>query len=223
MGNKGTNVIKRLWRRSIRILWHKPFCVACRAAVMPHYLGIEGKVTEQQKSGQWARLNSRSSSKGAKTTLFDGSPVTPDHKEIDPKTGQQKGYVVLSEEERAKGYVRPVRRHYIHVGPPGPHYPLRDTTDEEKTRSTSDPSPVKFEEYPEGDPVLGRFWTQEQLDKVGKGCGVETVMGHALSETYARDPSFYGGTFCVRCKKHFPVGRIGEFVWAFTDDERVGT
>lgn len=58
---------------------------------------------------------------GPKTTLTDGSPVTPDHREIDPRTGMQKGYVVLSEEERAKGFVRPVRRSYVHVGPPGPN------------------------------------------------------------------------------------------------------
>lgn len=49
-----------------------------------------------------------------KTTLTDGSPVTPDHREIDPRTGMQKGYVVLSAEERAKGFVRPVRRSYVH-------------------------------------------------------------------------------------------------------------
>jgi hypothetical protein len=49
-----------------------------------------------------------------KTTLTDGSPVTPDHREIDPATGMQKGYVVLSDEERAKGFVRPVRRSYVH-------------------------------------------------------------------------------------------------------------
>lgn len=52
-----------------------------------------------------------------KTTLTDGSPVTPDHREIiedGPKKGQQKGYVVLSEEERAKGFVRPVRISYVH-------------------------------------------------------------------------------------------------------------
>jgi hypothetical protein len=41
-------------------------------------------------------------------TLTDGSPVTPDHREINPATGQQNGYVVLSAEERAKGFVRPV-------------------------------------------------------------------------------------------------------------------
>ena len=50
----------------------------------------------------------------AKRTLADGSPVTPDHREIDPATGMQKAYVVLSEEERAKGFIRPVRRSYLH-------------------------------------------------------------------------------------------------------------
>lgn len=49
-----------------------------------------------------------------KTTLTDGSPVTDDHRDIDPATGMQKAYVVLSEEERAKGFVRPVRRSYVH-------------------------------------------------------------------------------------------------------------
>jgi hypothetical protein len=51
----------------------------------------------------------------SKTTLTDGSPVTPDHREIDPRTGMQKGYVVLSADERAKGFVRPVRRAYVHA------------------------------------------------------------------------------------------------------------
>lgn len=106
------------------------------------------------------------------TMLTDGSPVTPDHREIDPNTGMQNGYVVLSAEERAKGFVRPVRRSYVH-----------------------------------------------------EACGTMTTMGQALAETYARDPHFYNGTFCVGCKKHFPVGEKemgGEFTWAGTD-ERVGT
>lgn len=47
-------------------------------------------------------------------TLTDGSPVTDDHREINPATGMQNGYVVLSEAERAKGFVRPVRRTYVH-------------------------------------------------------------------------------------------------------------
>jgi hypothetical protein len=49
-----------------------------------------------------------------KTCLTDGSPVTPDHREIDKQTGMQKDYVVLCPEERAKGFVRPVRERYIH-------------------------------------------------------------------------------------------------------------
>ena len=49
-----------------------------------------------------------------KITLADGSPVTPDHREIDPVTGLQRGYVVLSVDERAKGFIRPVRLSYVH-------------------------------------------------------------------------------------------------------------
>jgi hypothetical protein len=47
--------------------------------------------------------------------LTDGSPETPDYREIDHSTGQQKGYIVLSAEERSKGFVRPVRRTYTHI------------------------------------------------------------------------------------------------------------
>jgi hypothetical protein len=46
-------------------------------------------------------------------------------------------------------------------------------------------------------------------------------MGQAIAETYARDPHFYGATFCVRCSKHRPVGEDGEFVW--DDGTKVGT
>lgn len=49
------------------------------------------------------------------TTLTDGSPVTKDHRELNPETGMQRGYIVLSDEERAKGFIRPVRRSYIHL------------------------------------------------------------------------------------------------------------
>lgn len=51
--------------------------------------------------------------RAAKTTMLDGSPVTDDHWEIQP-SGMQKGYVVLTEAERAKGYVAEVRAAYIH-------------------------------------------------------------------------------------------------------------
>lgn len=46
--------------------------------------------------------------------LSGGGPVTPDHREINPASGQQKGYVVLSPTERAKGFVRPFRDAYRH-------------------------------------------------------------------------------------------------------------
>lgn len=104
-----------------------------------------------------------------KTTLTDGTHVTPDHMELKP-SGQQKDYVVLSEEERAKGFVRPVRTEYIH-----------------------------------------------------EKCGVQTRMGLAIAETYARDPEFYGGTFCCGCGSHFPVGEDGEFIWDDGSKEKVGT
>lgn len=44
-------------------------------------------------------------------------------------------------------------------------------------------------------------------------CGAVTTMGTALAETYARNPSFYSGTYCATCRNHFPVGMTGEFVW----------
>lgn len=47
-------------------------------------------------------------------TLVDGSPVTPEHLEIQ-SDGMQKGYVVLNEEERKRGFIRPVRRTYVHT------------------------------------------------------------------------------------------------------------
>ena len=52
-----------------------------------------------------------------RTTLTDGTQVYPEHVNIipaGPRKGQQEGYVVLAEEERAKGFVRPVRRSYVH-------------------------------------------------------------------------------------------------------------
>lgn len=75
--------------------------------------------------------------------------------------GQSDTYLVLSDEEIAKGFIRPVRDTYRH-----------------------------------------------------KTCGSTTTMGAKLAETYARDPHFYGYTFCVHCNRHFPVS---EFVWDGTD------
>ena len=147
-------------------------------------------------------------------------PNDPRLKNIGPD-GMQESYLVLSEEERALGFVRPVRRSYRHVGIPGPRFLLRDLTDEEATRYAG-AGYVKFEEYPTGEAAAGRFWTQERLDRVGRGCGVVTTMGQQIAETYARNPGFYGGTYCAGCSTHLPVGRDGEFIWEGTN-ERVGT
>ena len=85
-------------------------------------------------------------------------------------TDQAEVYLVLSDEERAKGFVRPVRHSYIH-----------------------------------------------------QTCGAVTTMGQELAETYARDPHFYGGTYCVHCRMHRPVGEHGEFVWDDGSGQKVGT
>ena len=41
-------------------------------------------------------------------------------------------------------------------------------------------------------------------------CSGETRMGYELSATYARDPWFYGLTYCVHCRVHRP---LTEFRW----------
>ena len=155
--------------------------------------------------------------------LTDGSPVPADgsHTKLRPD-GQQQGYVVLAPEERAKGFIRPYRDMYRHVGL-RPVYPTRPLTTEERERYASN-GYVCFEAYPESEaPKTGRFWTEAQLHS---GCGQITTMGRSLSETYAREPNFYSGTFCATCGKHFPVGEQGEFVWIEpngSDGPRVGT
>jgi hypothetical protein len=92
-------------------------------------------------------------------TLLDGSPVANGSYLNTDATGMQKSYVVLSDEERAKGFVRPLRKSYIHT------------------------------------------------------CGAITTMADKIAETYARDPTFYSGTFCINCKAHLP---LSEFVWTDT-------
>jgi len=135
---------------------------------------------------------------------------------------QNAAYLVLSEEERAKGFVRPVRSSYEHVGIVGPTHPTRNLTPEELERFGGNEY-VTYEEFPsEMAPRAGRFWTQQQLDSVGKGCGTRTSMAIDIAETYARKPEFYGSTYCVRCRMHLPVGADGEFVWTGTNI-RVGT
>nr|BDD46281.1 hypothetical protein 2 [Gammaproteobacteria bacterium] len=49
-----------------------------------------------------------------KTCLTDGSAPSPGYTEI-KENGQQVDYLVLCPEERAKGFVRPVRQQYRHT------------------------------------------------------------------------------------------------------------
>lgn len=99
-------------------------------------------------------------------------PLTTDRNDPCLKNGQKEEgqntcYLILSEEERAKGFIRPVRDSYTH-------------------------------------------------DK----CGALTRMPLAIAETYARDPKFYGATFCTGCNTHLPVG---EFTWDDGSNTKVGS
>lgn len=141
-----------------------------------------------------------------------------------PEPGpQNEVYLVLSEQERAKGFRRPLRASYIHVGPAAPKFELHDLDEEQTARycgTDFNYGYVKYEPYPPDDlPMTGRYWTQAQLDAIGTGCKQITTMGRDLAETYAREPGFYSATYCVTCRKHLPVD---EFIWA-EDGERVGT
>jgi len=66
-----------------------------------------------------------------------------------------------------------------------------------------------------------RFVRPVRRTYVHQKCGAETRMGLRLAEAYARDPRFYGATYCVNCRMHRPVGAEGEFVW--NDGSKVGT
>lgn len=134
-------------------------------------------------------------------------------------TSQHEVYLVLSKEERARGFVRPLRESYRHVGPAGPTHDLQDLTEKQKAQY-SHFGYVKYEKYPPGSAVVGRYWTKDQLDRAGRGgCGTTTRMSRPIAETYAREPKFYGSTYCVTCQRHLPVE---EFRWE-KDDQVVGS
>lgn len=148
-------------------------------------------------------------------------PDAPTPQPLDPKTGQYGAYWILSEAERKGGFVRPVRTKYIHVGI-RPKYPTRELTPEEH-QAYDHYGYVLHEAYPEGSPEAnegktGRYWTAAMLKS---GCGKATSMARELAETYAKQPDYYGGTFCFHCNDHLPVGADGEFTWE--DGSRVGT
>lgn len=130
----------------------------------------------------------------------------------DAPVPQNDAYLVMSDAERARGFVQPVRLAYQHVGAPGPKHATRELTEAEQQTYVSS-GYVLYEEYPEGSVADGRFWTQAQLDEAkAGGCGAVTTMAQSIAETYAANPGFYGATYCVGCSKHRPVGEYGEFV-----------
>lgn len=125
--------------------------------------------------------------------------------------GQLSSYAILTEDERAKGFVRPVRNEYMHKGE-RPKNTTRPLTDEEKERHGDDYA--VFEPYSDAEATgkVGRFWTNAQLSS---GCGCVTVMSRVIAETLARDPTFYSAGFCMGCGKHVPNS---ELVWDGTDE-----
>lgn len=161
-------------------------------------------------------------------TVSGKTPVNPDDAPVPNSAtkpdGQHVDHWVLCETERAKGFVRPVRESYIHVGRPGPKYYITDITDPELLKNFADMGWTMYEPYPPGahGSALGRYWSQKDFDSINKGCGCKTTMPYACAETYARSPGYYGTTFCCGCGTYLKVGRDGEFVWDGTD-ERVGT
>ncbi len=86
------------------------------------------------------------------------------------ENGQQEVYLVLSVEDRAAGFVRPLRFSYRHIS-----------------------------------------------------CNAATTVAQSIAETYARNPKFYGGTFCAQCGSHFPLQIDGQpqFLWT-SDGQPVG-
>lgn len=137
---------------------------------------------------------------------------------------QNEVYLVLSDEERAQGFVRPLRDSYQHVGRSVCGKPRQGI----ETDNPAQPYICVMLPGHEGDcAVFHKAADIGELERAGKhhllgGCNGVTRMGYAIAATYARQPDFYGATYCVDCQMHRPVGEAGEFVWLGTT-ERVGT
>ncbi len=156
------------------------------------------------------------------------SKLTTDRNDPDlhkvKSNGQNEAYIILSDDERGKGFVRPVRDSYVHVGKkidkskmiPVDEYwgdDFEEYNEERRRRFKEDWGYAYFvENVDKTSSVVGSYIKESDLKK---GCGSLTKMSRELAETYARDPKFYGATFCCGCGKHHPVN---EFVWDGTDE-----
>jgi hypothetical protein len=161
-------------------------------------------------------------SKEAIICTTSGEPIEKVRAEQTETEGQHKAYLVLCAEERAKGFVRPYRNKYVHRGRAicGKYLPM-----ENNKKLGGNIDVCMMEPMHEGDCIVFASLVQPDAATAQRkgiwpvGCGAVTIMGQALSETYARDPKFYGATFCCGCNKHLPVG---EFIWD-ADGEVVGS
>jgi hypothetical protein len=148
--------------------------------------------------------------------LLDGRPVPDDdsHKELLPD-GKQKSYVVLTPEERHKGFLRHVRLDYRHTGYHVCGADLSDYRESELygvgARSICHDVPGHAGEHGKTVYVAtAKEMIRLKQTSYYKGCGKITKMSIEIAETFARDPWFYSGTFCCTCKAHFP---LNQFVW----------
>ncbi len=78
----------------------------------------------------------------------------------------------------------------------------------------------QHERYPTMDKENKEFVRPVRQTYFHDRCRTNTSMGVKIAETYAKNPKYYGSTFCVACGGHFPVGENGEFVWV--DDPGTG-
>jgi hypothetical protein len=170
--------------------------------------GLAATLTRKAREAQLAKRADAEAERIANLPPVDRSAFcttngkTPEEVRASQKgeTGMHDGYIVLCDAERAKGFQRPYRDRYEHVG-------ARLGCDDYKR-----PEGVM------GGPCLNCGQSQPEHIRRG-GCHTVTTMGRALSETYARDPKFYGATFCCACGVHRPVA---EFVWT-ADGQEVGS
>lgn len=66
----------------------------------------------------------------------------------------------------------------------------------------------QFENHPTIDE--GEFEQEVRERYIHEACGGETVMKRHIAESVARDPEYYGSTFCSKCGDYYPVE---EFHW----------
>lgn len=80
------------------------------------------------------------------------------------------------------------------------------------------PGETKTYLIPKREAALG-FTRPERRSYIHTKCGTVTEINTAITETFARNPKFFGDTHCDICKERFPVG---DFIWNDGSGEAVG-